>query len=114
MALASDRTRIGLSRHFSRADFHPYEEVDWRRRDARITSADGEVAFEQTDVEFPANWSVNAGNIVAQKYFRGGLGTPERETSLRQVIDRVVGHVGGVGNRVGASGRAGGGRGIRR
>ncbi len=90
MALASDRTRIGLSRHFSRADFHPYDEVDWRRRDARITSADGEVAFEQTDVEFPANWSVNAGNIVAQKYFRGGLGTSEWETSLRQVIDRVV------------------------
>ena len=90
MALASDRTRIGLSRHFSRADIHPYDEVEWHRRDARITSADGEVAFEQVDVEFPASWSVNAGNIVAQKYFRGGLGTSERETSLRQVIDRVV------------------------
>ncbi|MDE0579681.1 MAG: vitamin B12-dependent ribonucleotide reductase [bacterium] len=90
MALASDRTRIGLRRHFSRADVHPYDEVEWHRRDARITSADGDVAFEQTDVEFPQSWSVNAGNIVAQKYFRGGLGTPERETSLRQVIDRVV------------------------
>ena len=90
MALASDRTRIGLRRHFSRADVHPYDEVEWHRRDARITSADGEVAFEQTNVEFPQSWSVNAGNIVAQKYFRGGLGTPERETSLRQVIDRVV------------------------
>ncbi len=91
MALASDRTRIGLYRHFSRAGTHPYDEVAWHRRDARITGMDGEVAFEQTDVEFPADWSVNAGNIVAQKYFRGGLGTPERETSLRQVIDRVVG-----------------------
>ena len=90
MALASDRTRIGLCRHFSRADVHPYDEVEWHLRDARITSADGEVAFEQTDVEFPHSWSVNAGNIVAQKYFRGGLGTSERETSLRQVIDRVV------------------------
>ncbi|MYB10865.1 MAG: vitamin B12-dependent ribonucleotide reductase [Acidimicrobiia bacterium] len=90
MALASDRTRIGLRRHFSRADVHPYDEVEWHRRDARITSADGEVAFEQTDVEFPQSWSVNAENIVAQKYFRGGLGTPEREASLRQVIDRVV------------------------
>ena len=90
MALASDRTRIGLRRHFSRADVHPYDEVEWHRRDARITSAGGEVAFEQTDVEFPQSWSVNAGNIVAQKYFRGGLGTPERETSLRQVINRVV------------------------
>ena len=90
MALASDRTRIGLGRYFSRAGTHPYDEVDWHRRDARITSVDGEVAFEQADVEFPADWSVNAGNIVTQKYFRGGLGTPERETSLRQVIDRVV------------------------
>ena len=90
MALASDRIRIGLGRHHSRADIHPYDEVAWHRRDARITSADGEVAFEQTNVEFPVDWSVNAGNIVTQKYFRGGLGTPERETSLRQVIDRVV------------------------
>ena len=90
MALASDRTRIGLSRYHSRADVHPYDEVEWHRRDARITGADGKVAFEQTNVEFPVDWSVNAGNIVTQKYFRGGLGTPERETSLRQVIDRVV------------------------
>ena len=90
MALASDRTRTGLGRYFSRADIHPYDEVEWQRRDARITSSDGEVAFEQANVEFPADWSVNAGNIVTQKYFRGGLGTSERETSLRQVIDRVV------------------------
>ena len=90
MALASDRIRIGLSRYFSRADVHPYDELEWQRRDARIASSDGEVAFEQANVEFPAHWSVNAGNIVTQKYFRGGLGTPERETSLRQVIDRVV------------------------
>ena len=90
MALASDRTRIGLGRYHSRVGTHPYDEVAWHRRDARITGADGEVAFEQTNVEFPVEWSVNAGNIVTQKYFRGGLGTPERETSLRQVIDRVV------------------------
>ena len=63
----------------------------WERRDARITNwADGAVAFEQTDVEFPAGWSLNATNIVAQKYFRGTVGAPERESSLRQVIDRVV------------------------
>ena len=90
MALASDQTRTGLGRYFSRAGTHPYDEVVWHRRDARITGVDGDVTFEQTDVEFPADWSVNAGNIVTQKYFRGGLGTPERETSLRQVIDRVV------------------------
>ena len=90
MALASDQTRTGLGRYFSRVGTHPYDEVVWHRRDARITGVDGDVTFEQTDVEFPADWSVNAGNIVTQKYFRGGLGTPERETSLRQVIDRVV------------------------
>ena len=70
---------------------HPYDEVEWERRDARITNCrDGSVAFEQLDVEFPVAWSLNATNIVAQKYFRGTLGTPERESSLRQVIDRVA------------------------
>ncbi len=65
--------------------------VEWERRDARITNwKDGSVAFEQKDVEIPASWSLNATNIVAQKYFRGTLGTAERETSLRQVIDRVA------------------------
>ncbi len=65
----------------------------WRGSDAnaRITNfQDGSVAFEQLDVEFPVDWSLNATNIVAQKYFRGTMGTPEREQSLRQVIDRVV------------------------
>jgi ribonucleoside-diphosphate reductase alpha chain len=70
---------------------HPYDQVVWERRDARISNwKDGSVAFEQLDVEFPATWSLNATNIVAQKYFRGTLGTPERESSLRQVIDRVA------------------------
>ncbi|HET9546496.1 MAG TPA: vitamin B12-dependent ribonucleotide reductase, partial [Desertimonas sp.] len=69
----------------------PYDEVVWERRDARITNfSDGSVAFEQTDVEFPATWSQNATNIVAQKYFRGALAAPDRESSLRQVVDRVV------------------------
>src|SRR6185503_13340100 len=72
----------------------PYDEVVWDRRDARITNwKDGTVAFEQPDVEFPITWSLNATNIVAQKYFRGTLGRPERESSLRQVIDRVVGAI---------------------
>src|SRR3546814_6851907 len=65
--------------------------VAWERRDARITNfQDGTVAFEQLGVEFPSSWSVNATNIVAQKYFRGTPGTAERESSLRQVIDRVA------------------------
>jgi ribonucleoside-diphosphate reductase alpha chain len=82
---------IGLRRHFTREGVHPYDMVEWERRDARITNfRDGAVAFEQLGVEVPVGWSLNATNILAQKYFRGTLGTPERETSLRQVADRVV------------------------
>ena len=91
MALAPEQAGIGIRRHFTIAGVHPYDEVEWDRRDARITNfRDGSVAFEQLGVEFPSTWSLNATNIVAQKYFRGTLGTPEREWSLRQVIDRVA------------------------
>ena len=91
MAIAPQRAGIGIRRHFTTAGTHPYDEVVWERRDARITNyRDGSVAFEQLDVEVPASWSVNATNILAQKYFRGTPGTPERESSLRQVADRVV------------------------
>lgn len=70
---------------------HPYDEVVWERRDVVMTNwRDGSVNFEQRDVEFPEFWSVNAANIVTSKYFRGAVGTPQRETSLRQLIDRVV------------------------
>ncbi|MGA1185652.1 MAG: vitamin B12-dependent ribonucleotide reductase, partial [Ilumatobacteraceae bacterium] len=90
-ALAPPDGTIGVKRLFSSPGVNPYDEVVWERRDARITNwKDGSVAFEQLDVEFPVSWSVNATNIVSQKYFRGTLGTPERETSVRQVIDRVV------------------------
>ncbi|MEY4606141.1 MAG: hypothetical protein RLY45_901, partial [Actinomycetota bacterium] len=90
MSLASDRLAIGIRRHFTTPGVHPYDEVVWEHRDARISNwKDGTVAFEQLGVEFPTTWSMNATNIVAQKYFRGSLGTPERESSLRQVIDRV-------------------------
>src|SRR5579864_5982918 len=91
MAMAPERIGIGIRRHFTTAGVHPYDEVTWERRDARITNfRDGSVAFEQLDVEVPSFWSQNATNILAQKYFRGQLGTPERETSLRQVADRVA------------------------
>ncbi|MFX4294584.1 vitamin B12-dependent ribonucleotide reductase [Streptomyces bohaiensis] len=70
---------------------HPYDEVTWQRRDVVMTNwRDGSVNFEQRGVEFPDFWSVNAVNIVTSKYFRGAVGTPQRETSLRQLIDRVV------------------------
>ncbi len=91
MALAPEQAGIGIRRHFTTAGTHPYDMVEWERRDARISNwKTGEVAFEQLGVEVPSTWSVNATNIVAQKYFRGTLGTPEREWSLRQVADRVV------------------------
>ena len=91
MAIAPQRLGIGIGRHFTREGVDPYDMVRWDRRDARITNfRDGSVAFEQLGVEVPEHWSVNATNILAQKYFRGSLGTPEREWSLRQVADRVV------------------------
>ncbi|NBE51285.1 vitamin B12-dependent ribonucleotide reductase [Streptomyces boluensis] len=70
---------------------HPYDEVQWERRDVVMTNwRDGSVNFEQRGVEFPDFWSVNAVNIVTSKYFRGAVGTPQRETGLKQLIDRIV------------------------
>ncbi len=91
MSLAPQALVIGIGRHFTTPGVHPYDEIAWERRDARISNwRDGTVAFEQLGVEFPSDWSLNATNIVAQKYFRGTLGTPGRETSLRQVVDRIA------------------------
>src|SRR5687767_13656492 len=76
MAIAPERMGIGLRRHFTTEGVHPYDTVTWERRDARITNyRDGAVAFEQLGVEVPSTWSVNATNILAQKYFRGPLNT---------------------------------------
>ncbi|MGH9246937.1 MAG: LAGLIDADG family homing endonuclease [Acidimicrobiales bacterium] len=91
MAVAPEHAGIGIRRRFTTEGVHPYDEVTWHRRDARIVNyRDGAVAFEQLGVEVPTTWSQNATNIVAQKYFRGTLGTLERESSVRQVADRVV------------------------
>ncbi len=91
MAMAPEQAGIGIRRHFTTEGVHPYDEIEWERRDARISNyRDGSVAFEQLGVEVPVGWSLNATNILAQKYFRGSLGTPEREWSLKQVADRVV------------------------
>ena len=91
MALAPERTGIGIDRHFTTPDVHPYDAVAWERRDSVIANwKTQEVAFEQLGVEVPTTWSLNATNILAQKYFRGTVGAPDREWSLRQVSDRVV------------------------
>ncbi len=102
MALAPERTGIGIRRYFTMPGIDPYSTVTWERRDARITNwVTGAVAFEQLGVEVPSSWSVNATNILAQKYFRGTLGTPEREWSLKQVVDRVVGTIAAWGRKDG-------------
>src|SRR5436189_3674801 len=69
---------------------HAYDRVEWERRTAAITGEKGQVIFEQKDVEVPRSWSQLAINVVAQKYFRGSPGSPERETSVREIVDRVV------------------------
>ncbi|MGY1620892.1 vitamin B12-dependent ribonucleotide reductase [Geodermatophilus sp. SYSU D00965] len=82
---------LKVKRVFTTAGVHPYDEVTWERRDVVMTNwRDGSINFEQRGVEFPASWSINATNIVTTKYFRGAVGTPQRESSLRQLIDRVV------------------------
>jgi ribonucleoside-diphosphate reductase alpha chain len=87
---------LSIERYFTTPGTHPFEAVEWERRDARIGHGD-RVAFEQKDVEFPKSWSQNATNIVAQKYFRGQLGSPERESSVKEMISRVAGTITGWG-----------------
>jgi len=82
---------LTMERIYTTAGVHPYDDVVWERRDVVMTNwRDGSVNFEQRGVEFPSSWSVNAANIVTTKYFRGAVGTPQREWSLKQLIDRVV------------------------
>jgi ribonucleoside-diphosphate reductase alpha chain len=80
-----------MERVYTTEGVHPYSQVTWERRDVVMTNwRDGSINFEQRGVEFPDFWSVNAANIVTTKYFRGAVGTEQREWSLRQLIDRVV------------------------
>jgi ribonucleoside-diphosphate reductase alpha chain len=79
-----------LERRFTRSGIDPYSTVEWERRSAVITGEKGDVVFEQHDVEIPKTWSQLATNVVVSKYFRGPLGTPQRESSVRQLIGRVV------------------------
>src|ERR1700674_4248373 len=92
---------LRFGRYFTPAGSHDFDLVEWERRTAAITGEKGQVIFEQKDVEVPRSWSQLAINVVAQKYFRGGLGTPERETSVRQLIDRVVETLAGWGREGG-------------
>src|SRR5258708_12816509 len=81
---------LSFRRSFTKPGVSPYDEVEWERRLAQITDAQGNVIFEQKDVEVPKDWSMTATNIVASKYLHGHVGTPERETGVRQLVARVA------------------------
>jgi ribonucleoside-diphosphate reductase alpha chain len=83
---------LSIERRFSTPGVHPFDQIEWELRDAVIGDPESP-AFEQRGVEFPVTWSQNATNIVAQKYFRGQLGSPERESSVKQMIGRVAGTI---------------------
>ena len=81
---------LRFERFFTKRGVHPFDEVEWERRTAAISNDRGEKIFEQKDVEIPKSWSMTATNVVVSKYFYGQLGTAERETSIRQLVDRVA------------------------
>ncbi len=86
---------LTFERRWTTAGVHPYDEVTWELRDASIANESGKSVFEQTDVEVPESWSQLATNVVVSKYFRGHIGTPGRERSVKQLIDRVVDTIAG-------------------
>src|SRR5712691_880662 len=96
---ATKRVGIGLERYFTQPGVDPFSQVEWETRSALIAGEDGHVVFEQRDVEVPRGWSQTATNVVVSKYFRGPLGSPQRERSVRQLIGRVVDTITGWGER---------------
>ena len=92
---------LHIERRFTTAGIHPFDEVRWEQRTASIANEKGELVFEQKDCEVPAFWSQMATNVVVSKYFRGPLGTPRREVSVRQMISRVVDTITGWGREGG-------------
>jgi ribonucleoside-diphosphate reductase alpha chain len=99
-SVVDEDAKLGVRRLFTIPGRDPFEEIEWEIRDAFIPGKD-KPAFEQKDVEFPKFWSQTATNIVAQKYFRGRLGSPERERSVRQMIGRIVTTIGSWGREGG-------------
>ncbi len=95
------RRGLRVPRFFTRPGEDPFDAVEWELRTATIANERGEVIFEQRDVEIPKSWSQLATNVVVSKYFRGHLGTPQRERSVRQLIGRVVGRLRGWGEEAG-------------
>ncbi len=81
---------LTFGRFFTKQGIHPFDEIEWEMRTAVITNEKGEKIFEQKNVEIPKSWSMTATNVVVSKYFHGLIGTPDRETSVRQIVDRVA------------------------
>ena len=101
LAEAVSGSRIRLEHHFSRSDIHPFDDVEWETRSAEIKDwKTGKVSFRQDDLEFPKFWSQRATDIVSSKYFRGHLGTPGRERSVKQLIGRIVDTITGWGSKL--------------
>ena len=92
---------LTFTRVYSDPTISPYDAIEWELRTAAITSEKGETIFEQKNVEVPKSWSQTATNIVVQKYFHGRMGTPDRETSVRQLVERVAGTITGYGEKGG-------------
>jgi len=89
-AVPNKRRGLSFKRYFTRPGIHPYAEIEWEKRSAVISGEKGDTVFEQHEVEIPKPWSQLATNVVVSKYFRGQLGTPQREHSVKQLISRVV------------------------
>lgn len=100
-AASNKRRGLSFKRYFTRAGIHPYAEVEWEKRSAVISGEKGDTVFEQHEVEIPKPWSQLATNVVVSKYFRGQLGTPQREYSAKQLIGRVVDTITGWGRKDG-------------
>jgi ribonucleoside-diphosphate reductase alpha chain len=84
------QTGLTFKRYFTKPGVHPFDEVRWEMRSAVINDERGRPVFEQHDIEVPVTWSQTATNIVASKYFRGQMGSPDRESSVRRLISRVA------------------------
>ncbi|MBI3787996.1 MAG: vitamin B12-dependent ribonucleotide reductase, partial [Ignavibacteriales bacterium] len=88
--LSDQKDGLKFQRYFTKPGVHPFDEIEWELRTAIISNEKGEKIFEQKDVEIPRSWSMTATNVVVSKYFHGTLGTPDREHSVRQLVDRVA------------------------
>jgi ribonucleoside-diphosphate reductase alpha chain len=87
---AAEKHGLRFERYFTRRGIHPFDEIEWEKRTATIANEKGDKIFEQQDVEIPKAWSMTATNVVVSKYFHGQIGTPQRETSVRQLVERVA------------------------